>query len=62
MVAGETLPIRGGTSSVGLAALQLAKAAGATVISTTRDSRKIESVRQAGADYALLDNVGDIGK
>jgi NADPH2:quinone reductase len=53
---GETLLIRGGTSSVGLAALQLAKAAGAIVISTTRDSSKIDSVMQAGADVVLLDN------
>jgi NADPH2:quinone reductase len=34
---GETLLIRGGTSSVGLAALQLAKSIGARVISTTRN-------------------------
>lgn len=53
---GETLLIRGGTSSVGLAALQLAKAAGATVISTTRDNRKIDLLKQAGADFVLLDD------
>ncbi|WP_419873425.1 zinc-binding alcohol dehydrogenase family protein [Candidatus Pristimantibacillus sp. PTI5] len=53
---GETLLIRGGTSSVGLAALQLAKAVGATVISTTRDSKKIDILKHAGADAALLDD------
>ncbi|WML56183.1 alcohol dehydrogenase catalytic domain-containing protein [Neobacillus sp. PS2-9] len=36
---GETLLIRGGTSSVGLAALQLAKSVGATVVSTTRTKK-----------------------
>ncbi|SFE23721.1 NADPH:quinone reductase [Paenibacillus algorifonticola] len=53
---GETLLIRGGTSSVGLAALQLAKCAGATVISTTRDKNKVDFVKQTGADYVLLDD------
>jgi NADPH:quinone reductase len=38
---GETLLIRGGTSSVGLAALQLAKSVGASVISTTRNTNKV---------------------
>lgn len=53
---GEVLLIRGGTSSVGLAALQLAKSVGATVISTTRDSGKLTYLQQAGADLALLDD------
>lgn len=53
---GDTLLIRGGTSSVGVAALQLAKASGATVIATTRDRSKMEFVKQAGADYVLLDD------
>ncbi|MFK4341062.1 MULTISPECIES: zinc-binding alcohol dehydrogenase family protein [unclassified Paenibacillus] len=56
LIEGETLLIRGGTSSVGLAALQLAKSAGATVISTTRDRNKLDDVKQAGADYVLLDD------
>ncbi|MNW55996.1 putative zinc-type alcohol dehydrogenase-like protein YjmD [compost metagenome] len=54
--AGETLFIRGGTSSVGLAALQLAKSAGATVISTTRNPDKVEYLKQYGADRVLIDN------
>ncbi|ASA20779.1 zinc-binding alcohol dehydrogenase family protein [Paenibacillus donghaensis] len=53
---GETLLIRGGTSSVGLAALQLAKSIGATVISTTRNPDKIELLKQFGADHILLDD------
>ncbi|MED4227836.1 zinc-binding alcohol dehydrogenase family protein [Neobacillus cucumis] len=54
--AGETLLIRGGTSSVGLAALQLAKSIGATVISTTRNTNKQESLKEYGADFVLLDD------
>lgn len=56
LVGGETLLIRGGTSSVGLAALQLAKSIGATVISTTRNPGKIELLKQSGADHILLDD------
>ncbi|WP_342421038.1 zinc-binding alcohol dehydrogenase family protein [Paenibacillus sp. FSL E2-0178] len=53
---GETLLIRGGTSSVGLAALQLAKSIGARVISTTRSLDKFELLRNSGADHILLDD------
>ncbi|MCM2534368.1 zinc-binding dehydrogenase [Neobacillus pocheonensis] len=54
---GETLLIRGGTSSVGLAALQLAKSVGATVITTTRNTNKLEFLKKYGADFVLLDDV-----
>jgi NADPH:quinone reductase len=53
---GDTLLIRGGTSSVGLAALQLAKSVEATVISTTRSKSKLDSLKHCGADCALLDD------
>lgn len=53
---GETLLIRGGTSSVGIAALQLEKSIGATVISTTRSKDKVELLKQYGADFVLLDD------
>lgn len=52
----DTLLIRGGTSSVGLAALQLAKSIGVTVVSTTRESRKKETLFQHGADKVLVDD------
>lgn len=52
----DVLLIRGGTSSVGIAALQLAKSIGATVISTTRTSNKSELLKQYGADFVLLDD------
>ncbi|MDE6397097.1 MAG: zinc-binding dehydrogenase [Muribaculaceae bacterium] len=51
----DTLLIRGGTSTVGLAALQLAKAIGATVISTSRNRQKAERLKQLGADDVVLE-------
>ncbi len=51
----DTLLIRGGTSTVGLAAIQLAKAIGAKVIATTRSERKAEILRSAGADGVVLE-------
>jgi len=54
--AGETILIRGGTSSVGLLAAQLAKATGLNVISTTRDEAKRTLLLSNGADEVLVDN------
>lgn len=51
----DTLLIRGGSATVGIAALQLAKAIGATVISTTRSERKAETLRNLGADGVILE-------
>ncbi|MEY2193191.1 zinc-binding alcohol dehydrogenase family protein [Neobacillus sp. BF23-41] len=53
---GETLLIRGGSSSVGVAAIQLAKSVGATVVSTTRNRNKFKFLNKYGADYVLLDD------
>ncbi|WP_159468462.1 zinc-binding alcohol dehydrogenase family protein [Dyadobacter sp. 3J3] len=53
---GETLLIRGGTSSIGMLACQLAKTKGLTVISTTRNPEKEIHLKENGADYALLDD------
>jgi NADPH:quinone reductase-like Zn-dependent oxidoreductase len=53
--AGQTLLIRGGTSSVGLCALTLAKGRGARVITSTRQHNKIAALSAAGADTVLLD-------
>lgn len=52
----RTLLIRGGTSSIGLAALSLAKRAGLTVVSTTRAESKVAMLRSEGADYVLLES------
>jgi NADPH:quinone reductase-like Zn-dependent oxidoreductase len=53
---GETLLIRGGTSSVGMLACQFAKYYGLTVISTTRNPDKEERLRDNGASYTLIDD------
>lgn len=54
----DTLLIRGGTSTVGLAALQLAKAIGATVVSTTRSTAKEKILRECGADDVIVEGEG----
>ncbi|MCB9594615.1 MAG: zinc-binding dehydrogenase [Sandaracinaceae bacterium] len=51
-----TLLIRGGTSSIGLTALALAKDAGLEVATTTRTSSKEALLRDAGADHVLVDD------
>ena len=53
---GETILIRGGTSSVGLLAAQLAKSAGLHVIATTRDEAKKTLLLANGADDVMIDN------
>jgi NADPH:quinone reductase-like Zn-dependent oxidoreductase len=52
---GKTLLIRGGTSSVGLCALTLAKERGVRVFATTRRQDKVAALSAAGADAVLLD-------
>lgn len=52
---GETLLIRGGTSSIGLATLALAKQAGLKVISTSRSQAKVDVLKAAGADEVVMD-------
>lgn len=53
---GQTLLIRGGTSALGLASLQLAKAQGCTVTSTTRKEARASKLREIGADEVLVDD------
>lgn len=53
--AGQTLLIRGGTSSVGLCALTLANELGVRVITTTRQQDKVAALTAAGASAVLLD-------
>jgi NADPH:quinone reductase len=54
--AGESLLIRGGTSSVGMLATQLAKNSGLTVIATTRNPNKESLLLNNGADHVLIDD------
>lgn len=51
--AGETILIHGGTSGIGVTAIQLAKAFGATVITTAGSDDKCEAARALGADHAI---------
>jgi putative PIG3 family NAD(P)H quinone oxidoreductase len=51
--AGETLLVHGGSSGIGTAAIQLAKARGAHVITTAGTADKCQACRQLGADVAV---------
>jgi len=53
---GQTLLVRGGTSSVGLAAATLAGHIGATVIATTRQPDRVQALLAHGADHVLIDD------
>lgn len=53
---GEHLLIRGGTTSVGLAAAALAKGHGAVVAATTRKRDREALLRQSGADEVFIDD------
>ncbi len=50
---GETLMVHGATSGIGVTAIQMAKAAGARVIATSRGARKADQARQIGADVSI---------
>jgi putative PIG3 family NAD(P)H quinone oxidoreductase len=50
---GEAFLVHGGTSGIGLAAIQLAKAFGATVLATAGTAEKVAFCRQMGADHAI---------
>jgi putative PIG3 family NAD(P)H quinone oxidoreductase len=51
--AGETCLIHGATSGIGVTAIQMAKAAGARVITTGRGAAKAGQARELGADLAI---------
>ena len=50
---GETLLVHGGSSGIGTAAIQLARAFGARVITTAGSPEKCEACRKLGADPAI---------
>lgn len=52
--ANQTVLISAASSSVGIAAIQIAKAYGATVIATTRTDIKAAAIRDAGADHIIV--------
>jgi NADPH:quinone reductase len=56
---GQSILVRGGTSSVGMATAVLAKQRGMTVLSTTRNPAKGDALTRVGADHVLIDD-GDV--
>jgi NADPH2:quinone reductase len=50
---GESVLIQAGASGVGLAAIQLAKRAGATVLATASSDEKLERLRDYGLDHGI---------
>jgi len=51
--AGESFLVHGGSSGIGITAIQLAKAFGAIVYTTVGNAEKAEAVRKLGADAAI---------
>lgn len=51
--AGESLLVHGGSSGIGVAAIQMAKALGATVLVTVGSSEKAQACLTLGADHAI---------
>lgn len=56
---GQSILIRGGTSSIGMATAVLAKQRGMTVFSTTRNPNKADALTAIGVDHVLIDD-GDV--
>lgn len=50
---GETVLVQAGAGAVGLAAIQLAKRAGATVIATASSDDRLEKLREYGMDHGI---------
>ncbi|MEN1939808.1 NAD(P)H-quinone oxidoreductase [Luteimonas sp. MJ246] len=59
--AGETLLLHGATSGIGVAAIQMAKAAGARVVATSRGAEKAAAALELGADVAIDTTCEDFG-
>ncbi|MDA5635987.1 MULTISPECIES: quinone oxidoreductase family protein [Rhizobium/Agrobacterium group] len=57
---GETVLIQAGAGGVGLAAIQLAQQAGATVLATVSGSERIEPLLGLGLDHAIDHHLTDI--
>ena len=60
--AGETLLIQGGSSGIGVTAIQMAKALGATVLVTAGSDDKCAACRALGADHAINYKTSDFAE
>ena len=49
--------VRCDASSVGTAAISIAKKLGLTVVATARNKNKIDAIRNNGAEYIIVDNI-----
>src|SRR5215207_1387445 len=58
--AGEAVLVQAGASGVGLAAVQLAKAAGATVIATASDDGRLKRLHEYGLDHGVNYRTGNV--
>jgi NADPH2:quinone reductase len=58
---GETVLVHGASGSTGLAAVQVAKQVGATVIATGRSEEKLAVVKAAGADHTVVTRAAEGG-
>lgn len=56
LTSGDSVLIHGGTSSVGMAAITIAKDRGVTVFATTRQEAKRAALAANGADHVLIDD------
>ena len=61
MKAGDTVLIHAGASGLGIAAIQLAKELGATVMTTVGSEEKARFVRSVGADIVVNRRTDDLG-
>ena len=52
---GQVLVVRGATSALGQAAVNMASAAGITVVATVRTDKRLDFVRSLGAEWVLLE-------
>jgi NADPH:quinone reductase len=59
---GETLLVHGGSSGIGITAIQMAKALGSRVFITAGSEEKCEACRRLGADLAINYRVSDFEK
>ena len=62
LVKGETLLIQGGSSGIGVTAIQIAKAFGTTVIVTAGSDEKCAACVALGADYAINYKAADFAE
>ena len=59
---GETVLVQAGASGVGVAAIQLAKRAGATVLATASSDERLEALKPLGLDHGINYRTDDVVK